>query len=173
LRNYFRLLRMQQALDRLNQGRRNPGHHQRPGGRGGRRWRANCTPAPTGRSQRSTSWNYRESAARGNPWLPGTHRQPGARGRRRVRAVSHKHHPLDWQASDCWGPAKLWNESGIPERFQGSLNLPAALVSSLLSQCAALYRIAQRASRMPSLPAPPAFFPWKVAGGSGFALKTM
>ena len=62
-----------------------------------------------------------------------------------VRAVSHKHHPLDWQALGLLEALqKLWNESGIPDRFQGSLILPPTLHSEpSLAARVALYRIAQ------------------------------
>src|SRR5581483_431251 len=60
-----------------------------------------------------------------------------------VSAVSRRLHPLDWQAMGlAEALQRLWNKSGIPERFQGCLNV------SLQSEPphpirVALYRIAQ------------------------------
>jgi signal transduction histidine kinase len=152
LRNYFRLLRIQQALDsRLNRGRRIPGaiisaQLERERARMARELH-------TGAGQLLSAINVHvDLIERKAPDLPteirgylariaGLAREAGAE----IRAVSHKHHPLDWQALGLLEALrKLWNESGIPERFQASLNLPATLTAEP-SQAVrvAVYRIAQ------------------------------
>jgi signal transduction histidine kinase len=152
LRNYFRLLRMQQALDsRLNRGRRNPGamisaQLERERARMARELH-------TGAGQLLSAINVHvELIERKAPDLPAEirrylerianlAREAGAE----VRAVSHRHHPLDWQALGLLEALrKLWNESGIPERFQASLNLPPALIAEPSQPVrVAVYRIAQ------------------------------
>ena len=152
LQNYFRLLRIQQALDsRLNRGRRNAGcdisaQLERERARMARELH-------TGAGQLLSAINLHvELIERKAPDLPseirgyleriaGLAREAGAE----VRAVSHKHHPLDWQALGLLEALrKLWNESGIPERFQASLNLPAALTAEPSQPVrVAVYRIAQ------------------------------
>jgi len=152
LQNYFRLLRMQQALDsRLSRGRRNPGpiisaQVERERARMARELH-------TGAGQLLSAINvHMELIERKALALPveirgyleriaRLVREAGAE----VRAVSQKHHPLDWQAIGLLEALrKLWNESGIPERFQGSLDLPAALTSEPSQPVrVALYRIAQ------------------------------
>jgi signal transduction histidine kinase len=152
LQSYFRLLRMQQALDsRLDRGRRNPGpiisaQVERERARMARELHS-------GAGQLLSAINVHvELIERRASELPAEVRGYLERIARlvreasmEVRAVSHKHHPLDWQALGLLDALqKLWNESGISERFQGSLNLPPAL-SSEPSQAVrvALYRIAQ------------------------------
>jgi signal transduction histidine kinase len=152
LQNYFRLLRIQQALDsRVNKGRRNPtamisAQVERERARMARELH-------TGAGQLLSAINVHvELIERKAPDLPAEirgyleriadlARAAGAE----VRAVSHKHHPLDWQALGLLEALrKLWNESGIPDRFQGSLILPPTLHSEpSLAARVALYRIAQ------------------------------
>lgn len=152
LQNYFRLLLLQQALDRrLNRFRRNPGpiisaQVERERAR-------MAVELHTGAGQLlSAIIVHLELIERKAPDLPAEirgyleriaalARAAGAE----VRAVSHKLHPLDWQALGLLEALrKLWSESGIPERFQGSLNLPAALLSEPSQPVrVALYRIAQ------------------------------
>jgi two-component system NarL family sensor kinase len=63
-----------------------------------------------------------------------------------VSAVSRRLHPLDWQGLNLTEALqKLWNKSGIPERFQGSLNLPDLNPEPEHHVRVAIYRIAQEA----------------------------
>ena len=61
-----------------------------------------------------------------------------------VRAVSHLLHPPDWQALRLTDALRnLWNNSGIPDRFQGSLTLADLSAEPSQPVRVALYRIAQ------------------------------
>jgi signal transduction histidine kinase len=61
-----------------------------------------------------------------------------------VSAVSRRLYPLDWQAIGLVGALRrLWIKSGVPERFQDSLNLPESLPEPPHPIRVALYRIAQ------------------------------
>jgi signal transduction histidine kinase len=61
-----------------------------------------------------------------------------------VSAVSRRLHPLDWQAMGLVEALrKLWDKSGIAERFQSSLNLAELRNEPSHPVRVALYRIAQ------------------------------
>ena len=152
LQKYFRLLRTQQKLDNhLDRRRSNPGpiisaQVERERARMARELH-------TGAGQLLSAINVHvELIERKAPDLPveirgylerisGLAREASAE----VRAVSHKVHPLDWQAMGLLEALqKLWVESGIPELFQASLNLPAELAAEPSQPVrVALYRIAQ------------------------------
>jgi len=61
-----------------------------------------------------------------------------------VSAVSRRLHPLDWKAMALTEALRrLWSKSGMPERFQGSLNLAELRAEPPHPVRVAVYRIAQ------------------------------
>jgi signal transduction histidine kinase len=150
LDNYFRLLRVQQALDgRVDRGRRNPGVIISEQLERERARLARELHTGVGQSLSAIKVHVElvESKA---PALPAEIQeyldriaQLARDAAAEVSAVSRRLHPLDWQAlSLAEALRNLWNKSGIPERFQGSLNISLPSEPSHPVRVA-LYRIVQ------------------------------
>src|SRR5207302_6800220 len=129
---YFRLLRAHQDLDsRLGRGRRNPAaiiseQLERERARLARELH-------TGVGQALSAIKVHVELIEGKaPDLPTPVRefldrigQLAREAAAEVSAVSRRLHPLEWQGLSLVEAVRnLWQKSGIPERFQGSLDLP-------------------------------------------------
>ncbi len=63
-----------------------------------------------------------------------------------VRSISHRLHPPEWQRLDIQTALRqLWEFSGIPQKFEGVLNLPPLVREPGLELKILLYRAAQEA----------------------------
>jgi signal transduction histidine kinase len=153
LDNYFRLLRLQQTLDsRLQRGRRNPSaiiteQLERERARLARELHTGAGQSLSAirvhvELIESKTQNLPQDIRNSLDLIGQLTRDAAAE----VSAVSRRLHPLDWQGLNLTEALRrLWNKSGIPERFQGSLNLQDLNPEPEYPVRVAIYRIAQEA----------------------------
>jgi signal transduction histidine kinase len=152
LANYFRLLRAQQTLDsRLRRTRRNPGavlleQMERERTRLAR-------DLHTGTGQLLAAINVHLDLLERLEQLPpeaveylGRIRALAHQAGVEIRSISHRLHAPEWQSLALGDALRaLWNTSGIPESFQGSLDIGDLEPEPREEVRIAIYRIAQEA----------------------------